>query len=163
PMSGGRVGIIVDGSTPNVELTINPLGQPQKKGYAHSYAYGQSLRTHVLNIGQLTVNTGEIGAILGFQTADLSGTLVAKGPTPIDRIAFDALLPGASITVGGDLNTLDVLNQINLSGFGTGISVGRDLNLLNAGSTITLSNGASINVGRDLGLINQAPKGTGTG
>lgn len=163
PMSGGRVGIIVDGTTNNVELTINPLGEPQKKGFAHSFAYGESNRTHILNIGKLTVNSGEIGAVLGFQTADLSGPLVAKGTTPIDRIAFDALLPGASITTGGDLNTLDVLNEINLSGSGTGIFVGRDLNLLNAGSTITLSNGASINVARDLGLINQPPKGTGSG
>jgi hypothetical protein len=163
PMSGGRVGIIVDGTTNNVELTINPLGEPQKKGFAHSFAYGESNRTHILNIGQLTINSGEIGAVLGFQTADLSGPLVAKGTTPIDRIAFDAILPGASITTGGDLNTLDVLNEINLSGFGTGISVGRDLNLLNAGSTITLSNGASIKIARDLGLVNQPPKGTGTG
>ena len=54
-MSGGRVGIIVDGSTSNTDLTINPLGQPQKKGFAKSFAYGESTRNHLLNIGQLTV------------------------------------------------------------------------------------------------------------
>ena len=43
-MPGGRVGIIVDGSTANTDLTINPLGQPQKKGFAHSFAYGEAGR-----------------------------------------------------------------------------------------------------------------------
>ena len=136
PMSGGRVGIIVDGSTQNTELAINPLGQPQKKGFAHSFAYGEANRSHVLNVGQITINSGQIGAILGFQTADLSGPLVAKGTAAIDRIAFENILPGASITTGGDVNTLDVLNGIDLSGAGTGIFIGRDLNLLNVGSNI---------------------------
>ena len=94
-MPGGKVGIIVDGSTPNTELTINPLGLPQKKGYAHSFAYGESTRNHILNIGQLTVNSGEIGDILGFQDAVLSGPMIIPGTTSIDRIAFDQLLPGA--------------------------------------------------------------------
>ena len=31
------------------------------------------------------------------------------------------------------MNTLDVLNGIDLSGAGTGIFIGRDLNLLNVG------------------------------
>ena len=54
PMSGGRVGLIVDGSTQNTELTINPLGQQQRKGYATSFAYGAANRGHILNIGQIT-------------------------------------------------------------------------------------------------------------
>jgi hypothetical protein len=163
PMAGGRVGIIVDGTTNNVELTVNPLGEPQKKGFAHSFAYGESNRTHILNIGQLTVTSGEIGAVLGFQTAELSGPLVATGTTAINRIALEAILPGGSITTGGDVNTLDVLNGIDLSGTGKGISIGRDLNLLNVGTNITLSNGANFLVGRDFGLVPQPPKGTGTG
>jgi hypothetical protein len=162
-MPGGRVGIIVDGSTPNTDLTINPLGEPQRRGYAHSFAYGEAGRTHLLNIGQLTVTSGQIGAIEGYQVAELSGPLQVVGSTAIDRIALDAILPGASIQTGGDLNTLDVLNQIDLSGNGTGITIGRDLNLLNAGGSITLSNGANILIGRDLGLLSQPPKGTGTG
>ena len=83
------MGIIVDGSTQNTELTINPLGQPQKKGFAHSFAYGESTRGHVLNIGQITINSGQIGAIEGFQDTELSGPLVANGTAAIDRIAFD--------------------------------------------------------------------------
>ncbi len=163
PMSGGRVGIIVDGSTQNTDLTINPLGEPQKKGFAHSFAYGESNRNHVLNVGQLTVTSGVIGAIEGFQSAELSGPLTAEGASSIDRIAFENILPGASITTGGDVNTLDILDGIDLSGPGTGIFIGRDVNLLNVGNSITLSDGAVFSIGRNLGLVSQAPKGTGTG
>jgi hypothetical protein len=163
PMSGGRVGIIVDGSTQNTELAINPLGLPQKKGFAHSYAYGESNRGHVLNVGQITINSGQIGGILGFQDTNLSGPLVSNGPGAIDRIAFANLLPGASITTGGDVNTLDVLGNVNLSGAGTGVFVGRDLNLLNVGGSVQLSGGAVFSIGRNLGLLSQPPKGTGTG
>ena len=162
-MSGGRVGIIVDGSTSNTDLTINPLGQPQKKGFAHSFAYGESGRNHLLNIGQITVTNGTIGAIEGFQDAELSGPLQVSGSAAIDRIALAAILPGASITTGGDVQTLDVLNGIDLSGSGTGITIGRDLDLLNVGGSITLSNGANFQIDRDLGLVSQPPKGTGTG
>jgi len=163
PMPNGQVGIIVDGSTQNTDLTINPLGQSQRKGFAHSFAYGESNRDHVLNVGQITVNSGQIGAIEGFQDTDLSGPLVASGTAAIDRIAFLNILPGASITTGGDVNTLDVLDGIDLSGAGTGIFIGRDLNLINAGTGIQLSNGATFSIARNLGLVPQAPKGTGTG
>src|SRR5271157_6014260 len=74
-MPNNDVGIIVDGSTPNTELTINPLPHPIRKGYAHSYAYGASGKTHILNIGQITVNSGSIGAIEGFHTANLVGQI----------------------------------------------------------------------------------------
>ncbi len=172
-MPNGEVGIIVDGSTPNTELTINPLPTPIRKGYAHSYAYGQANVSHILNIGQitvnsgLTVNSGSIGAIEGFHTANLVGPLVASGTTTVDRIAFNSIEPGASITVGGTLNTLDVLQGISLGtngpGTGTSSQIGRDLNLLNVGGNITLENGSQIVVGRDLGAVLQPPKGTGTG
>jgi len=162
-MSGGRVGIIVDGSTSNTDLTINPLGEPQRKGYAHSFAYGESNRIHLLNVGQITVNSGVIGAIEGFQDTELSGPLVVSGTAAIDRLAFYSILPGASITTGGDVNTLDVLDGISLSGAGTGVSIGRDLNLLNIGGNLTLSNQANFIIGRNLGLVPQPPKGTGTG
>lgn len=162
-MPGGRVGLIVDGSTQNTDLTINPLGQPQMKGFAKSFAYGESARNHVLNIGKITVTSGQIGAIEGFQDAVLSGPLTVTGTSSVDRIALDAILPGSSITVGGSLQTLDVANSIDLSGPSNGITVGRDLNLLNVGGSITLSNGAYFFIGRDLGLVSQPPKGTGTG
>jgi hypothetical protein len=160
-MSGGRIGIIVDGSTQNTELTINPLGEQQHKGFAKSFAYGQANLGKILNVGQITVNSGQIADIEGFQDAVLSGPLVASGTTAIDRIAFDAILPGASITTGGDVNTLDVLNGITLTG--TNINIGRDLNLLNVGGNISLSDGSEFNIGRNLGLVSQPPKGTGTG
>lgn len=163
PMSGGRIGLIIDGSTPNTEVTINPLGEPQIKGFAHSFAYGESSRKHLLNIGQITVDSGQIGSILGFQDASLSGPLMVNGSNGIDRIAFDQLLPGASITTGGDLNTLDILQGATLSGAGTGVSIGRDLNMLNVGGTLSVTNGATFKIGRDLGLVSQPPKGTGTG
>jgi hypothetical protein len=163
PMSHGRVGIIVDGSTQNTDLTINPLGEPQVKGFAHSFAYGESNRGHILNIGQITVTSGAIGAIEGYQDSVLSGPLVVGGTGAIDRIALLGIEPGASITTGGDVNTLDILDGIDLSGAGTGIHIGRDLNLLNVGGNIQLSNGATFTIGRNLGLVSQPPKGTGTG
>jgi len=43
-MANGAIGIVVDGSTPNTELTINPLPTAIRKGYAHSYAYGMEAR-----------------------------------------------------------------------------------------------------------------------
>ncbi len=163
PMPGGRVGLILDGTTQNTELTINPLGQPQIKGFAHSFAYGEATRKHFLNIGQITVNSGQIGSILGFQDAILSGPLTSLGTTAIDRIAFYQLAPGASIQTGGDVNTLDVFQNATLSGAGTGVNIGRDLNLLNVGGTLTVTDNASFAIGRDLGLLPQPPKGTGTG
>ena len=141
-MPGGEVGIIVDGSTKNTELTINVLPHPIPKGYAHSYAYGMSGETHILNIGQITVNSGEIGVIDGFQTANLSGPLVVSGTATVNRIAFNSIEPGASITVSDTLNTLDVLQGITLTG--TSIQIGRDLNMLNVGQDINLYNGSQI-------------------
>ena len=117
---------------------------------------------HLLNIGQITVNSGQIGDIEGFQTAVLSGPLVVErhdGDRP-DRFRRD-LCPVRRSRPGGDVNTLDVLNGITLTG--TSINIGRDLNLLNVGGNIDLSNGSQFNIGRNLGLVSQPPKGTGTG
>jgi hypothetical protein len=163
-MPNGQVGIIVDGSNDNTELTINPLPIPIRRGYLKSYAYGQAGVTHTLNIGQITVNSGSIAAIEGFHTANLVGPLVVGGTTTVDRIAFNSIGPGASISVGGSLNTLDVLQGITLNtGSSSSIQIGRDLNLLNVGGNISLSNGSQILIGRDMGAVLQAPKGTGTG
>ncbi len=167
-MSGGRVGLIVDGTTTQSELDISPLPFPQRKGYAHSFAYGSTNQSRLLNIGQIIVNSGVISAINGYHTADLSGPLVISGTQPVDRISFDALLPGppggpgASIVTGGDLNTLDVLNGVTLASGGS-INIGRDLNLINVGQNFDLSSGASLSVGRFLGTTPQPPKGTATG
>src|SRR5262249_52577256 len=132
PMPGGKVGIIVDGTTDNMQLVIDPLPFPQRKGYAHSFAYGQTGRGHILDIGSLNVTSGRLNAILAFHTADLSGPLILGGGGVVNRIALNSLQPGAEIKVGGTLGTLDVANGANLSS-GTGISVAGDLNLLNVG------------------------------
>src|SRR4051812_43234073 len=108
-MGGGRVGLIIDGSTNQTELTISPYPFHQRKGYAHSFAYGSTNQSHVLNVGQITVNSGVISAINGFHTVDLSGPVTILGTQAVDRLSFNSLLPGASIQTGGDLNTLDVL------------------------------------------------------
>lgn len=162
PRPDGSVGIIVDGSTANTELTINPLPRSIKKGYAHSFAYGQADQTRVLDVSSITVNNGQIASILGFHTTNLTGPVVVSGTQAIDRMAFRSIQAGGSITTGGDLNTLDVLNGVNL-GSGGFISIGRDLNLLNIGGTLSIQDGAAFNVARDMGIVAQAPKGTGTG
>jgi hypothetical protein len=158
----GRVGLIVEGTNQDSELAINPILKPAFKGGAHEFAAGQKFNDHLLHVGSIKVTSGEIGSILGYRTADLSGPIVLTSTASVNRIAFSSLLPGASITVGGDLDTLDILNALNLNG-GTGIVVGRDLNLINVGQNLTLDNGASIIVARDVGLSAQPAKGTGPG
>ena len=71
-------------------------------------------KAHLLNVGQLTVNSGAIGAIEGFHSADLSGPITASSSPTVDRIAFNSIQPGASIVTGGSVNTLDVLQGITL-------------------------------------------------
>lgn len=162
PMPGGQVGLIVDGTTQYQQLTIDPLPVVQRKGYAHSFGYGEAGRTHILNIGSIQVSSGMLQAVLGYHSANLTGPLTIGGTGTVDRVAFNALMPGASIGIGGTLNTLDIANNATLTA-GAGVHIGRDLNLLNVGGDLTLSNGASFFVGRDLGQTLQPPKGTGTG
>jgi len=161
PRPDGSVGIIVDGSTANTELTINPLPRAIRKGYAHSFAYGQAEQSRVLDVSSITINSGQIASILGFHTTNLTGPVTVSGTQAIDRMAFRSIQPGGSITTGGDLNTLDVLQGVTLSG--QNILIGRDLNLINVGGDIVLENGGNLFVSRDLGLVLQPPKGTGTG
>jgi hypothetical protein len=162
PMPGGQVGIIVDGSTQYQQLTIDPLPVTQRKGFAHSFGYAEAGRSNILNIGSIQINSGQIQAILGFHSANLTGPLTIGGTAIVDRIAFNSLQPGAAIGVGGTLNTLDIANDATLTS-GVGISIGGNLNLFNVGGNLTLANGASIRVNSFLGLTPQPPKGTGTG
>jgi hypothetical protein len=162
PMPGGKIGLIVDGATQYQQLEIDPLPFSQRKNYAHSFAYAEADRTHVLQVGSIQVNGGSLQAILGFHSADLSGPLSMGGTGTVDRIAFNNLLPGASISVGGTLNTLDIANNAALTA-GPGIIVAGDLNLLNVGQNLVLANGASLTVNRFIGLTPQPPKGTSTG
>ncbi|CAN5907569.1 hypothetical protein BH23PLA1_BH23PLA1_31550 [soil metagenome] len=162
PMPGGRVGLLVQGTQENSELEITNVGGTRAPESAHTFVIGPAIGDRRLNIGLIDVASGRIGGIFGFGTATLSGPLVVRGEDPIDRIALADLLPGSRIEVGGDINTLDVLNSVNL-GAGDGIFVGRDLNLLNVGQNLILQNGAMLATGRDIGLIGQPAKGTGQG
>jgi hypothetical protein len=159
-MPGGRVGLTVFGTTADSILAINPVTKSPVKGNAHDFASGQAANDRVLNIGEVRIVSGSIGQVVGYHSANLSGPIIAPNVTPVNRIAFENLLPGAAIAVGGDLNTLDVLQNIDLEG-GPGIQVGRDLNWINAGGNLTLATGSSLIVGRDLGLFPQPAKGTG--
>ncbi len=163
-LGNNQWGIIVNGTTELSDLTINLVGFPTRVGYNQSFAYAYAARPRILNIGAIDVVSGHIGAIEGFHTADLSGPLTINGTGTTDRIAFDSILPGASIFTPGTINTLDVYNGINLNGgSSSNINIGGNLNLLNVGQNLDLSGGSFIHVGETLGLLPQSPKGTGTG
>ena len=160
-MPRGKVGIIVDGSTPNTELTINPLPHPIRKGYAHSFAYGRRAgppAQHRPAHGQHRPDRRNRGIPLRrpLRTAHRHGT------STIDRIAFNAILPGASILTGGTVNTLDILQGITLN-TGTNIQIGRDINLLNVGRDINLRTGRNILIGRDWARSSSPPRGPARG
>ncbi|ADV63074.1 hypothetical protein Isop_2502 [Isosphaera pallida ATCC 43644] len=169
PAPNGRTNIIVDGSTEYTQLIITPRQPTQPsdqrfRGGAHNFSLGQTRRDSVLQINDIIINTGRINSILGYRTADISGRIeIRGGQFPVDRIAVRSLRPGAQIIVGGDLNTLDVLGNVDLNGPNDVIQVGRDLNLFNVGGNMTLRNGAELRVGRSIGQIPQPPKGSATG
>ncbi|WZO98702.1 hypothetical protein EP7_000290 [Isosphaeraceae bacterium EP7] len=157
----GKVDIVVQGTNQDTELTINLMGRAKFKGSAHTYASGAVFRTNILNVNSIKVSSGTIGSILGYRTAMLTGPITVAGTNKVERIAFSEIAPSASINVGGDLNTLDVINNASFSGPGTGVTTGRDLNSVYVGGNLSLADGASITVGRDLGLTAQPAKGTG--
>ncbi|WP_435010846.1 hypothetical protein P12x_002132 [Tundrisphaera lichenicola] len=160
PAVGGRVNLVVDGSTPQTLLEINQIVPQQVKGSAHKFNSALAMQTGTINIASITVSTGTIGAIEGYNTAILSGTVAVGSTNPVNRMAFQSIAPGASIGVGGDLNTLDVLYDAKFSG-SSGLFVGRDLNSFSVGGNLSFSNGANLNIVRDSGLVPQAAKGTG--
>ncbi len=159
PASGGRVNLIVDGSTPSTLLEINSIVPAQIHGTAHTFHTYLSTPNNKLNIASLNVTSGMISAIEGYQTANLSGSIVVAGPARVDRIALNSILPGGSIQTGGDLNTLDVFHDVTLSG--GNISIGRDLNWFETYGNVTLSNNSNFLIGRDAGGIPQPAKGSG--
>lgn len=162
PMSGGRALIRVDGTAADSVLSIDPAKIPPYVGGAHRFSFGQTTHNQILQVGGIQVTSGVISQILAYRTADLSGPVVVGGTGAVDRIAFNNLLPGASIGTGGDLNTLDVLNNVTLDS-GQGIFAGRDLNWFNIGGNVTLTNGASLFASRYIGLTAQGAKGTDPG
>jgi hypothetical protein len=165
PGGGGisSVGLRVDGTTPDTDLTINFVNPYQRKrNISHTFSQGQALQNHLLYVGAIQVTSGQIGDIEGYHTAVLTGPISVGGTNPVDRIALNSIAPGGSIFTGGNLNTLDVLYNMDFSGPGTGINVGQDLNWFNTlNGNVTLSNGANIFIGRDLGLVPQGAKGSG--
>lgn len=169
PMPGGRVGLIVQGTGPNSELEIIRINSfiPFRQS-AHQFSFRQAFQNQMLDVGLIEVATGEIRGVFGFGTTNLSGPLNIGDGTgqtgTVDRIALKSLSPGASIRVDGTLNTLDVLEGVEMGGATGGIFVGRDLNAFNVlGGPLVLRDNASIRIGRDLGLQAQGPDGTGPG
>jgi hypothetical protein len=158
---GGRFTFNVISSSIDSTLTISPLIDYLGYHSAHNYNARAANYTNILNVAGITVQSGTIGQIVGYRDAVLSGPIVSLGTTRIDRIAFEQILPGASIFTGGDVNTLDVLNNINLSGAGTGIVIGRDLNALTVGGNLSVTNNAVFSIGRFAGLTPQLNHGTG--
>ncbi len=81
----------------------------------------------------------------------------------MERIALNAMKPGALINVAGDLDTLDIFTSAEMIGEGSGLRIGRDLNWLNVRGDLKLGDSGSVIVGRDLGRFPQPVKGTGVG
>ncbi len=166
---GGQVDLYVYGSNVDSVLTIDPEYPSINTGTAHNFSSQTASQDGLIHIRNIIVTNGHIGQILGYQTATVSGLInvnparATSSATNVDRIAFYNLLPGATINVGGDLNTLDVYHQAAFAGPGTGIHVGRDLNDMSVGMSLIMENGATMTVGRDLGQVTQSSKGTGPG
>lgn len=166
---GGMVDLYLYGTNVDSILTIDPEYPTITNGTAHQFSTQTATQNGLIHIRNIYVTDGHISQILGYHTATVSGVInvnparAASQPTNVDRIAFYALYPGATINVAGDLNTLDVFNQAAFAGPGTGIHVGRDLNLMNVGMSLILENGATMTVGRDLGEVAQSGKGSGPG
>lgn len=156
-----RINIILDGTTDRSELTINPYTPAPGRNSAHTFRKSLSRGNGLLLVNNIVVSTGQMNGILGYKTANLLGSIHLSGNNPVDRIAFNSIAPGASITTGNDINTLEIYRDLTLSGTGTGIRAGRDLNFLHVGGNLTINNGSNLVVTRDIGLTAQAAKGTG--
>ena len=162
PLPDGRIGLVVRGTNPQSELDIVALPTPRAPNSAHTFGLSRGLRDGTLDVGLIDIY-GPIAGVFGYNTADLSGTLIIRDTSTVSRIALAELSPGASIVTGGTVDQLEVLRSAHLAGDGTGITIGQDLNVLNVGEFLTISDGANVQVGRDLGLIAQAASGTGRG
>ena len=163
PAPGGRVSFVLNGSTSNTLMEINqiiPMHKPTQG--AHTFNATLGVQTQVLNIASINVTSGFINSIEGYHTATLSGPITIGGVNPVNRIALLSIMPGGSIGVGGDLDTLDILNSADFSE-SNGLFVGRDLNWFEAGGDVSFTNGANMIVGRGIGQVFQVAKGSGNG
>ena len=161
PLRGGKYAFDLYATNIDTVMTISPIVDYLGYHSAHGVYRRAAQYTNILNVGRITVHDGPIGQIDGYRDAVLSGPVISPSTSRIDRIAFEQILPGASIITGGDVNTLDVLNGISLSGPGTGIVIGRDLNDFTVGGNLTVANGSVFAIGRDAGLTTQLNHGTG--
>ena len=162
PDTGGRVKLVVDGTTENTELDIEPYPRIRPRNQAHAFSAQLGRQDKALGVSSIEITSGKINSILGYRTVNLSGKITIAGDNPVSRIALNSIQPGASIITGGDLNTLNVYNSAVFDGPG-GISVGRDLNWMTVYGNLEFRNGANLLVGRDIGLNLQPDKGTSTG
>ncbi len=160
--SGGRVNLVVSGTTSQSLLEINQILPFQQSSTSGAHTFHQNFATlaQPLNIASLNVTSGRINSIEGYHDAILSGPLVANGNVAINRIAFGSIVAGGSISVGGDLDTLDIFGNADFS-MSSGLFVARDLNWFEVGGNLTFENGANGVIGRDLGHTIQVAKGTG--
>jgi hypothetical protein len=163
PTHDGRVRIIVLGTTSSSNLVIAPARPRRQPGKAHTFNPVFGIGDELLNVGAIELRSGRIGQILGFRTVNLSGPIEVRGESRVDRIALNRILPGGSITVNEDLDTLDIFVDANFSGAESGLFIGRDLNWTNVRGDLTFSDGATASIGRDLGLLAQPNKGTAIG
>ncbi|HEV3122158.1 MAG TPA: hypothetical protein VGY53_09655 [Isosphaeraceae bacterium] len=159
PGPGGTVNITAMGTNVDSDLAINPVLRAAKKGKAHNFGLGIGANDQLLHVNNINVVSGQIGLIEGFHSAVLQGAIVVAGKSPVSRIAF-AAIQGGTIIVGGDLNTLDVIGNIDFTG-GLGLAVGGDLNWFDTSGNLTIAGNSNFKVGRDIGLFPQPAKGTG--
>jgi hypothetical protein len=161
PASGGRVNLVAKGTTSSTYLEINQIIPTHGKDSAHTFNPTPGNATGILNVASIDIVSGFIDSIEGYRDSVLSGPITVAGTSAVNRIAFTAINAGGSIAVGGDLDTLDVLNSATFSGTGNNLSVGQDLNWIETGQNLTIENGANFTTGRDLGNLFQVAKGSG--
>ena len=155
------IAISLAGTTQDSQVTISSLGA------------GLAGANRPLQIGKIVVRSGRLGSFQGLTTADLDGPMTPL-TGPVTSLQFDAIGPGAQISISGNLGQLSVNRGIDLATAGhinvsndlTGsLSITRDLTLaggqinigqdltgtVSIGGNLSESNGSQFSVGRNLG------------
>ncbi len=159
-----RVDLYVSNSSSQTVLTIDTRSQGFFRSSAHTFNDLTGGQPPMLNIRNINITSRRnqptmIGQILGYHSANLSGAINVTSASAVDRIAFNSIQPGARVSIAGDLNTLDVVTDINL-GAGDYIHIGRDLNASQINGNINVANGGQFTIGRDTGGVVQPLKGS---
>ena len=160
PMGHGRVAINLLGTTAQSQVTVTPkLIRPRYAGT-------------VLQIGKITVRSGQLGAFNAATTADLVGPL-APLQGPVQSLQFAALAGAARVQVSGSLGQLAIGGDATLAA-GGGIQVSGPLTvggsltdqggtlaaggitvagaLTIGGSDLELGGGGALHVGGDIDI-----------